>query len=397
MRRFFWGLAIASLTVSAPVTAYCGDREIADSIISNIREHQSNGSLKGFDIDLNVESGVVTLSGTVAHAEQATAVLGAAYATPGVVDVVDNITVRKAKIPTNLPSPLATAAFGGQSRRDVRQVSNVEGESNTPLSLSSEDMPALQAMPVAAEPPKLQVSTGSTSEHDSAITDEALGMLSKAKSAGSLRQFDLDLSTVDGEVWVKGSVASTQQKQLVLSTVQHVRGVKKVIDDLKVVEPKKTKVQPASTTSIVEPMQHGSMPVIGSPSNGPRPFAPSTVSNYQEGFVSSTPIPGIPIASPQGGMPASASTGMQSPVPMNMGQSYGAGVPRYDQPQMPGYAWPSYAAYPNYSAVTYPKQYSASAWPYIGPFYPYPQVPLGWRRVALEWDDGLWYLDFTSK
>ena len=54
----------------------------------------------------------------------------------------------------------------------------------------------------------------------------------------------------------------------------------------------------------------------------------------------------------------------------------------YDNPQMPGYAWPSYAASPNYAALTYPKQYSASAWPYIGPFYPYPQVPLGWRKVT---------------
>jgi osmotically-inducible protein OsmY len=389
MRRFFWGLAIASLTVSAPVTAYCGDREIADSIISTIKEHQSNGSLKGFDIDLNVESGVVTLSGTVANADQATSVLAAAYAAAGVVDVVDNISVRKASIPKNLPAPLATAAFGSQSRQDVRQVSNVEGESSVPLTLDSDDMPALPAMPAAAEPPKLQVSAGSASAHDAAITDEALGLLSKAKSAGTLRQFDLDLSTVDGEVWVKGSVANAQQKQLVLSTVQHVRGVKKVIDDLKVVEAKATKVQPASNTSVIEPTQYGSMPMVGAPSTGPRPFAPSTVSNYQEGIVSSGPIPGIPVASPQGAM--------QSPVPMNMGQSYGAGVPRYDQPQMPGYAWPSYAAYPNYSAVTYPKQYSASAWPYIGPFYPYPQVPLGWRRVALEWDDGLWYLDFTSK
>ena len=35
--------------------------------------------------------------------------------------------------------------------------------------------------------------------------------------------------------------------------------------------------------------------------------------------------------------------------------------------------------------------------PSIGPFYPYPQVPLGWRKVALEWDDGWWYLDFHDK
>ena len=63
------------------------------------------------------------------------------------------------------------------------------------------------------------------------------------------------------------------------------------------------------------------------------------------------------------------------------GMGMGGGM--YDHPQMPGYAWPSYAPYPNYGAVTYPRQYSAQAWPYIGPFYPYPQVPLGWRKVTL--------------
>ena len=30
----------------------------------------------------------------------------------------------------------------------------------------------------------------------------------------------------------------------------------------------------------------------------------------------------------------------------------------------------------------------ADAWPYIGPFYPDPQVPLGWRKVTLKRDDG---------
>jgi hypothetical protein len=70
--------------------------------------------------------------------------------------------------------------------------------------------------------------------------------------------------------------------------------------------------------------------------------------------------------------------------------------PSYDNASMPGYAWPSYASYPNYAALTYPKQYSPTAWPYIGPFYPYPQVPLAWRKVSLEWDDGWWFLDFSA-
>ena len=36
------------------------------------------------------------------------------------------------------------------------------------------------------------------------------------------------------------------------------------------------------------------------------------------------------------------------------------------------------------------------AWPNIGPFYPYPEVPLDWRAVTLRWDDGIWWLDFKK-
>ena len=98
--------------------------------------------------------------------------------------------------------------------------------------------------------------------------------------------------------------------------------------------------------------------------------------------------------------PASMGGMMAAPIagqPVPMAPHAAVGAPRYDSPQLPNYAWPGYAAHPNYAAVTYPQQYSPSAWPYIGPFYPYPQVPLGWRKVSLEWDDGWWFLDFTDR
>lgn len=66
------------------------------------------------------------------------------------------------------------------------------------------------------------------------------------------------------------------------------------------------------------------------------------------------------------------------------------------QPGYPNYAWPSYAPHPNFSAVGYPTVYPWQAWPNIGPFYPYPEVPLDWRAVTLRWDDGLWWLDFKK-
>lgn len=76
---------------------------------------------------------------------------------------------------------------------------------------------------------------------------------------------------------------------------------------------------------------------------------------------------------------------------------YGHGGPIYNGPNLPEHAWPSYAQYPNSAAVSYPQQYSASAYPYIGPFYPYPQVPLDWRDATLRWDDGQWNLQFRQR
>lgn len=113
--------------------------------------------------------------------------------------------------------------------------------------------------------------------------------------------------------------------------------------------------------------------------------------------------PQVPTRMPAqaGGPPTSMPMpGMANGTPRPMG-AVGAGAPpipmRGDGPNMPNYAWPSYASSPNYAALQYPTQYSPAAWPYIGPFYPYPQVPLGWRRVSLEWDDGWWYVDFDDR
>lgn len=136
-------------------------------------------------------------------------------------------------------------------------------------------------------------------------------------------------------------------------------------------------------------------PVLRSPQAVPVAYAPS--------MLSENPGPSMPamaaaaVAGPPVALTAAAmSAGGNCPMPAYGGPGAGVAAARYDQPNMPGYAWPSYASYPNYAAVTYPRQYSPTAWPYIGPFYPYPQVPLGWRKVTLEWDDGWWQLDFKN-
>jgi hypothetical protein len=112
-----------------------------------------------------------------------------------------------------------------------------------------------------------------------------------------------------------------------------------------------------------------------------------------EGPVDVGPMPVAP--APAGMLPSGPMSG--APLPAYVpGVATGVAPAHYDQPHMPNYAWPAYASHPNYAGLTYPRQYSPTAWPYIGPFYPYPQVPLGWRKVTLEWDDGWWFLDFDD-
>lgn len=342
-------MAIASLTAGAPLTAFGGDREIADAIVSTLKQKQTDGTLKGFDIDLSVEDGKVVIGGTVANQAQLDSVLKVASTTAGVKLVENQASVRNTVAAPALPEPTA-------ADRSV-------------VPASANDAPSILAEPNRIEEEAKPV----VSPIDAGITSEILGRLGSAQRNGHLRNFDMNISTVEGEVWARGIVATPEQKQLVLGTAQKVPGVRKVIDDITV----SGRVRQVSN----EVPSPSSMPVVGS--GAPKAFAPSALMNGTMG-----PTPNVTL--PSYGGPA-------APVPMQGAPGYGGGAPRYDQPNMPGYAWPSYAAYPNYSAVTYPKQYSASAWPYIGPFYPYPQVPLGWRKVALEWDDGLWYLDFTSK
>jgi osmotically-inducible protein OsmY len=117
--------------------------------------------------------------------------------------------------------------------------------------------------------------------------------------------------------------------------------------------------------------------------------------------VARVSAPSAPSAPPQHMMAPPTPVAM-GPGPMMMGPgapptASGYAPTSFNNPNLPNHAWPAYAAYPNSAAVSYPTQYSASAWPYIGPFYPYPQVPMGWREVSLEWDDGYWQLNFNKE
>lgn len=233
---------------------------------------------------------------------------------------------------------------GGQIER--ASATRSADEFVTRAAASDESMAAAPVQRVSGEFPPAGPPAGPDNQQ---IAEQIGASLSQAGLVG----YDIEIRFNNGVATLAGNVATVGQRQAASAAVSQVPGVQNVNNQLRVAGPiTQTAYNPAAMP--MGPMGPG-------PMGGPM---------MQPGMMMD---PGM-APSPMGYAPTS-----------------------FNHPQLPGHAWPSYAQYPNSAAVSYPTQYSASAWPYIGPFYPYPQVPLGWREVSLEWDDGYWQLNFNKE
>jgi osmotically-inducible protein OsmY len=324
-----------------PTPADVDSRKIAQRIIGELRDEMEQGNLRGFSVDVKVDDGVVWLKGRVASRAQKALALDIARNACGVKTVVDDLKIR-----ADAP-PVRTAEFELTPEKLLTATNREEAD-------------------------------GADDGQDAdELANEVARRLRKQKDLGRLKGFGVDVTVNDAVVWLSGHVANREQMQLVLDQARYVPGVKQVVNDLRIGT---SNVAATSGAAVVAPSTYSPPamlnPGMGSGGQMPLAFAPARPANYQ--------------------IPPGSSYQPGTPMPM-ANPGVGIAPARFDHPMMPGYAWPSYASYPNYGAVTYPRQHSASAWPYIGPFYPYPQVPLGWRKVTLEWDDGWWMLDFKNR
>ena len=199
-----------------------------------------------------------------------------------------------------------------------------------------------------------QTRAGKSAMRTAENTNQVLADKVATKLSDSAVAYDADVSlhVADGVLTVTGSCRSPMQKQEILSEVRVVDGITLVRDGLKV-----------ESQKIVQ-MQAG-----GGPRIMPTPSA----------------VPPTPMLAP-GALPTGDP--LVDPLPL----APGGGGAEGQAPPLPGYAWPTYAPYNNLSRVAYPTAYPYNAFPFIGPFYPFPKVPLGWRKVTLEWEDGHWWL-----
>lgn len=217
------------------------------------------------------------------------------------------------------------------------------------------------------------------------------------RASGQLKDYSIGVKFEEGRAFLMGRVANKQQAEKAVELAKQLPYVSEVENHLEI------KASPKQDFA-VEPTAHS-----GTTLNRDEMLFGSTqqVAALPTAVPELEPTPAPPMVS-QSPKPAQMARRVSSNAGTMNGRQGGAPIPTsvapsgvaqrvaYDQPNMPCYAWPSYASHPNYAAVQYPQQYSAAAWPYIGPFYPYPQVPLGWRKVTLEWKDGWWFLDFND-
>jgi hypothetical protein len=156
----------------------------------------------------------------------------------------------------------------------------------------------------------------------------------------------INIVTQDGVVSISGTVRDVSHKERLIAEVKAVAGVAMVRESLSPIAVGVVRVQ--------EP------PLAA-------PVAPTPLAPVMGPVVEPAPV----------GLPGQISPDLQAPP-------------------LPPYAWPTYAPYNNASRIGYPQAYPYNAFPFIGPYYPFPKVPLGWRKVTLEWQDGHWYLGRNS-
>lgn len=211
--------------------------------------------------------------------------------------------------------------------------------------------------PAFANPPATLPVTATQTNPNQALADDVAFRL---RSTGNAAGADIAIDVREGIVTLSGTAKDATQKARLVADVKGVQGVIVLRDNIR------------TMSSGVVQVQVQDAPV------GLTPLSPAPLAPIGPGL-------GYPVAAPL----APAGSPIVEPTPLGIP---GQAAPDLQAPNLPPYAWPTYAPYPNVSRVAYPQAYPYNAFPFIGPYYPFPKVPLGWRKVTLEWDDGHWYL-----
>ncbi|MBI1314211.1 BON domain-containing protein [bacterium] len=443
-RKWVLSLGIAAvtpgITLAGPFSFFKSDRsaqesqavdnqKLAEQAAANLRA----AKLRGFDMEIEVQKGVCTLKGKIASAQQKQQAEAACLAVAGISKVNNQLSVLEGT-PAQDAQPQSAPAQSTQPQAAPSQPVASQPAPSAAPKLPQE--PVQQAV-AQGSPTKSVEQTGflgfgrKTEPQQSAANEQQLAnAVAMAVQQSGLHGHDLNLKVQNGTAVLSGRAASPQDVAALTQIASRVPGIRQVQNNvlapgMRAPAPPKTPNQHVAeqianalaanhlsgldievrynngTATLSGMVPHPQVREIAQQITASVPgvqqvannlIAPAAPQAGPQGYPQGAPVQQV--AFQQQGGPAGAPPMMAPPA---MASAGGASHMAYDLPHLPAYAWPSYASYPNSAQISYPQEYSASAWPYIGPFYPYPQVPLGWRQVQLEWDDGNWNLNFRPR
>ncbi|MEO2033641.1 MAG: BON domain-containing protein, partial [Planctomycetaceae bacterium] len=365
----------ASSSTRTSSSGRTANQKMAEHIAGALRTSRLNGS----DIEIEYRGGLAVLKGSVSDANQKARATQVVSRLRGVDRVDNRLQVAGRTAPSSrTPSaptrrPLDIRRTGG----GVRQagLESVVNESIT----ESTDLP--KPAPV---PSSVKASQPSPAK---ASNQQIAQLIANALTAERFSGYDIEIRFQNGTALLAGKVTDPSQKIRATQITSSLPHVKSVTNQLQVIQPSGPAYYYSGQASAAPYARHAA----AGPYSG-RPVLSNPYAQQQQHYM---PINYQPGAAGQPGMPPGYGPGAgPGGPPPGYGPGPGGGMPptppgyahggagashaAYNMPRLPNYAWPSYASYPNAAQVSYPKEYSASAWPYIGPFYPYPQIPLGW-------------------
>lgn len=221
----------------------------------------------------------------------------------------------------------------------MRKLKIIAGALGAALSLTGQTPAQEMPRPASAEPAR----TATAESLNQRMANAIAGYL---QASGKFKGCQIEVAYANGLADIWGQVNDPIQRAEAIHIVRTVPGVGGVRERIMV-----------GSASAVMPAQ-GAGPALGPP----------------PGLEGPPPVGGTGLPEPLSIMP-------MPPIPN----------PAHQPPPMPPYAWPTTAPYNNFSRVAYPTLYPYEAWPFIGPMYPFPKVPPGWRSVKLTWQDGHWW------
>ncbi len=333
-------------------TAVSGKLSTNQRVANEIAVTLRKARLTGYNMEIEYNKGVAVLTGkipTAAQKAQATRLLSR----------IDGVSRVDNRLEVSQSATNQVPTLGNQSKKSSLNPFRKPGDI-TQASVSDPFLKGSLKQAQFERSAENRVSNVQTISHKKsrgpAVNNQQMAeQIAKALGPVLASAHDVEIRFKNGTAVLQGAIGSAREKQMATQIAQRVPGVRQIDNRLQVLQ------SAPQQTSMIQPTNY---------------------MNYQ------APHPG------QGGHPAMAPHPGQGGAPQ---PGMGAANNVYNSPHLPESAWPSYANYPNYAQVSYPSEYSASAFPYIGPFYPYPQVPLGWRAAQLEWDDGSWKLNFRPR